>query len=49
MTLSIMADHCYAECIVGCHYAECRHAESPGALCKTRRNLLVRQVGRGSQ
>ncbi len=40
----MMADHCYAERIVGCHYAEC-----PGALCKTRRNLLVRQVGRGSQ
>jgi hypothetical protein len=42
MTLSIKAEHCYAECYLSrlspstltaeCHYAECRYAECHGAL-----------------
>ncbi len=32
MTLSLIAEHCYAECHISalhteCHYAECRYAE----------------------
>jgi hypothetical protein len=33
ITLSIMADHCYAECrYAECHYAECRGASSTALL-----------------